>query len=265
MIRCPECDTEVQPTWDWCHVCGWDPDGRRDAGAMRAAPVAAPRPPVGGRGSIGSTVVPVAIGAVVGFVVVAVVAVVAVTLLGTPQATSTFAPVEGAIESADGPAAPLTPAPSDAVPPGAAWPRYTAADGSFGIDFPGEPEILSTPARPGSRYSMAEQASLQVGSVRYTALFQEHAPGYEIPDPIALLHEEVDPKLELQGITEITKTPTTFAGVPALEFSGSSADGASVADGVAFIAGNRLYVLVVDSDPLGQRQVQRFLDSFALA
>ena len=273
MISCPQCGTEVQAHWDWCHACGWDPEGLRPAGWASPAPAvtgaAAPRPsppPQPARSRTGTpTVALVLIGVVGGFVGLAVILVLAVTFLGTPEEpASTFAAVDGAIESADGPAAPVAPAPSGGAPAEAGWRRYTAADGSFGIDFPGEPEVLSTPARAGSRYTTAEQASLQVGSVRYTALFQEYSPGFDTSDPITLLHEAIDPKLEYQGITGITKTPTTFAGAPALRFSGSSADGAVVADGVAFIAENRLFVLVVDADVLAGSEAQRFLDSFAL-
>jgi len=25
-LKCPKCDTVVQPTWDWCLACGYDPD-----------------------------------------------------------------------------------------------------------------------------------------------------------------------------------------------------------------------------------------------
>ena len=32
--RCPRCATEVQPSWDWCHACGYDPDGLRPATAL---------------------------------------------------------------------------------------------------------------------------------------------------------------------------------------------------------------------------------------
>ena len=48
---CPRCGSEVQPTWDWCHACGFDPAGLKPAErpaapapAPRAAPAAAPAP-----------------------------------------------------------------------------------------------------------------------------------------------------------------------------------------------------------------------------
>lgn len=41
--RCPHCGTEVLPHWDWCHDCGYDPDGLR-ASTHEASPT---EPPAG--------------------------------------------------------------------------------------------------------------------------------------------------------------------------------------------------------------------------
>ena len=45
---CPQCGTTVQPTWDWCHQCGYNPAGHA-AGPVPAPPAAptgpAPPPP----------------------------------------------------------------------------------------------------------------------------------------------------------------------------------------------------------------------------
>lgn len=30
--RCPRCATPVEPDWDWCRQCGYDPDGLRPEG-----------------------------------------------------------------------------------------------------------------------------------------------------------------------------------------------------------------------------------------
>ena len=30
-VGCPTCGTEVQADWDWCHACGFDPDGKRQS------------------------------------------------------------------------------------------------------------------------------------------------------------------------------------------------------------------------------------------
>lgn len=48
---CPKCGTPVQPDWDWCHACGWDPEGLRPEDAVLSGvpasspPAAAPPPP----------------------------------------------------------------------------------------------------------------------------------------------------------------------------------------------------------------------------
>jgi hypothetical protein len=34
---CPDCRSDVQPDWDWCHHCGYDPDGLRPQEAAVAA------------------------------------------------------------------------------------------------------------------------------------------------------------------------------------------------------------------------------------
>jgi hypothetical protein len=41
---CPQCGAEVQPGWDWCHRCGFDPDNLKPAGW---APTASTAPPPG--------------------------------------------------------------------------------------------------------------------------------------------------------------------------------------------------------------------------
>lgn len=35
---CPECGATIQPTWDWCHACGFDPEGLRPAGWTPTGP-----------------------------------------------------------------------------------------------------------------------------------------------------------------------------------------------------------------------------------
>lgn len=56
---CPRCETPIQPDWDWCHACGYDPLGKRTDGqggddrragasadtASEAPAVPAPPPP----------------------------------------------------------------------------------------------------------------------------------------------------------------------------------------------------------------------------
>jgi len=45
--RCPKCHTTVQPSWDWCQGCGYDPASRKPDGwtPASAVPVAATTSP----------------------------------------------------------------------------------------------------------------------------------------------------------------------------------------------------------------------------
>jgi len=43
--RCPTCGTGIQPHWDWCHFCGYDPDHLKPAGWLPGMePRAEPEP-----------------------------------------------------------------------------------------------------------------------------------------------------------------------------------------------------------------------------
>lgn len=49
MVGCPQCGTPIQPTWDWCEACGFDPESMKPAGwrpavAPHERPATAPRP-----------------------------------------------------------------------------------------------------------------------------------------------------------------------------------------------------------------------------
>lgn len=45
--RCPTCGAPVQTDWDWCHLCGYDPEGLKPVGWTADAPA---EPAPGGRG-----------------------------------------------------------------------------------------------------------------------------------------------------------------------------------------------------------------------
>jgi len=52
MPTCPQCGANIEPTWDWCHACGFDPEKKKPVfwqpGAARssdAAPSYGPLPP----------------------------------------------------------------------------------------------------------------------------------------------------------------------------------------------------------------------------
>src|SRR5262245_31024831 len=51
MVECPKCGAAVQPDWDWCHDCGFDPDGMqvKAASAASTAGVTGAAGPTGAR------------------------------------------------------------------------------------------------------------------------------------------------------------------------------------------------------------------------
>ncbi len=66
--RCPKCHTMVQPSWDWCMGCGYDPAGRRPqvTEAPNAAGVDAPSVarPAASRDGAGPWTAPAPLGAI---------------------------------------------------------------------------------------------------------------------------------------------------------------------------------------------------------
>ena len=40
--RCPKCHTMVQPSWDWCMGCGYDPAGRKPGDWTPSTPASSP-------------------------------------------------------------------------------------------------------------------------------------------------------------------------------------------------------------------------------
>jgi hypothetical protein len=162
---CPRCHSEVQPGWDWCHVCGFDPEGNKPPepdwrdlppprlgenpqwGAPLGEPsgsapgVGAPQwgtPPTGaGLGTNGNGHAhapgppprpPRSTGTIVLFVVAGVVVVVVLVLVVLAVAVALFGHKGDVVGSGQTGAT---------VPAGAA--RYVATDGSFGADFPVTP------------------------------------------------------------------------------------------------------------------------------
>jgi hypothetical protein len=317
MIRCPECSTEVQPDWDWCHACGWDPEGLRPAAGAPAAPPPPPPPPTGRRStsaadrpapsrtgaapplapgiaagpgsahagygaaplpptaprragtSTGTSVAIVLLGVGGGFVALVVVLVLAVTFLGTAAESPRFSSIEGAIT------APEDPPPmgalgdgggvtdADGVPVGAEWVRFTAADGSYSIDFPVQPAVQVLPFNEPTM-SRAESVSATVGSTGYGILLFEYKPEFPIQNPPAALRFTTDEILPTLGMTITDTVPGTYAYATSLSFTGRVPESGESIEGVAFITGQRLYVIASTSGPGATADAERFLGSLTL-
>lgn len=300
MVRCPTCAAEVQPDWDWCHACGWDPEGLRPmAGDAPPPPPSAPAPaPARGRSQAGpgrvagptgavaasdpapaahdrrgpvrpdrsSNVGIVVLGAGGAIVALVAVVVVAMTLVGTSSDAPAFSSVDGAIAAPDDGPPPIG-ALGDVdggedLPDDAEWIRYTAADGSYSVDFPVQPAVQLLPTDEPT-IARAESIDASVGSVGYGILLFEYEPEFPIQNPPAALELTTDEILPRLGMTITDTVAGTYASSPSLSFTGHAGSGEAI-DGVAFIAGQRLYVLAATSAPGANADPARFLDSFAL-
>jgi hypothetical protein len=259
MIACPNCKTPVQPDWDWCHACGWDPEGLRPAGVGPVQPPGygappgygpAPRygaPPPSGRG-VGRIVVVVAV-AVVGLIVVGAVAVFALAE-PTPSAAPTSSTASTAMPAGDvGKAT------------GGPWVPWTATDGSFTIEFPEAPVVEPVPTED-SPYATSEQAIADLGKSVYAAFYFELVPGYAITDTNGALSGVVEAMGGSAGITFSSRTPGTFGFLPSLAFTGSVDGGEGTVQGMAVVSERRLFVMFTISFDQVLVDYDRFVGSF---
>lgn len=253
MIACPNCKTPVQPDWDWCHACGWDPEGLRPAGVGVVPPPAYGAPPGygpaprGGRGA-GRIV------AVVAVAVVALIVVGAVTLFALEEPTPSAAPSSSTASSA-------MPAGDVGKATGGPWVPWTATDGSFTIEFPEAPVVEPVPAED-SPYATSEQAIADLGTSVYAAFYFELDPGYAIGDTSNALSGVVDAMGEGAGITFSSRTPGTFGFLPSLAFTGSVNGGAGTVQGMAVVSERRLFVMFTITFDQVLVDYDRFVGSF---
>jgi hypothetical protein len=285
----------VQPDWDWCHACGWDPEGLRPAAP--AASAVAPPPPAApyragpaplppgidaGPGSAfagyrapplrpgppprsgAPTALLIIIGAIGGTFLLAVLAIVAVTFLGTSAPTSTFASVDGAITlpegdpAADGPSAVEA---QNADLDAADWQTFAAADGSYRIDFPAPPVVENDPPEVGIITS--ETVGAELSSTGYVAFHLALSPDYVLPDTTESLNRMLDAVGDDADITLSSRTPGTFGFFPSLAFTGSVAGREATVQGVAFASERHVFALVTIAYDGVLVDHQRFVGSFS--
>jgi hypothetical protein len=276
MPACPRCHSEVQDGWDWCHVCGFDPDGLkppdpdwRDLPSPRfgetpnwAAPIGQPTgfapgvgapqwgPPPTGPGlpttghahpkprRSGTTVVLVIVaGLVIAFVVLLVVTVAAVTLLGRS------ADVVGKQTGST-------------VPPGSA--RWVAQDGSVSADFPVTPtQGLGPPAGRSTAAGTSWQASS--AGISYFVTVAPLVPGARV-DATASLNSGIDGFNSKFPGTFHERTPTTVNGFKAEQFAVTGANGTMVR-GTVVVSPHGLYIIAAAGSPTQQAALDAFRDS----
>lgn len=245
--RCPTCGTAVQPDWDWCRACGFDPEGLRPAGwAAQPAPTQPPSPPFEASaapwqsaqrqahdpGGSGPGVVTVIVAVLVGL---ALIGGVAFFTVGRRVVRTVVATKAGA--GAQDPVA------------------VTAPDGTFTVSVSGPATLRDESMSDGGTVHTFGWDGGPNG--QFVAYFD--LPAAPPPDGVAaLLTGGIDTMVDGQG----TSVPGTFAGHDALTFS---SHGPTAMTGVAFMDGPRLYVLAAAGPyAANQPQARAFLDSFHL-
>lgn len=302
MPTCPECGVGIQPTWDWCQGCGFDPEGLKPAGWQpNAAAVPAPGP-----GSPGATPVfsapsrPAApfvpppgqlpppgypappgfvpppksgpstgrvlviIGAVVAvLLLLPVLAIAAVTLLGR-SATSKFEPVAPAINRpVSTTAAPVT------------WTPWVAPDKKYQIDFPCVPETTINPTSGDIKGAATTSCGLTTADVTYFAQTVDIVDGTYVADPNLFLDTMVSTLAEEIGrstggtVAVRAVDKTDFAGMPSrrytLDGTFKGRNGLSetaTIDGRLIVSGNRAYLLFASTGNGATADLERFISSF---
>jgi hypothetical protein len=301
---CPECGVGIQPSWDWCHGCGFDPEGLRPAGwrpdaagaaatgpaAPGGGPAHAPPPRAGAPAPPGPFAAPgypappaygappsagpstgrvlMIVGAVVaGIVLLPVVAIATVTLLGR-SSTSKFERVAPAIN------APVTTA---AAPVAAQWTTWRAPDGTFTADFPCAAPTYKPYDTSGTRIQASAVTKCQgAAGTTYAIETTDFSRSAAVTDQNELLDAAVKAS---KGIVadDYTATlrstdPAPFAGMPSRAFiydvTGPPNQGLTnvgLLQGRVLVVGQRVYVLYTLGDVDAPADLDQFLSTFHLA
>jgi len=240
---CPRCRAEVQTDWDWCHDCGFDPDGLRPAewtNPKAALPyvtapattdpwAAAPTERAKRSGVLPSILI------VVGGLTV--LAVAAFFLLGPRLYQRVVSTKAGA--GAHDPVA------------------YTSPDSLFSASLSGAPRSEDKVMNDGVT---VHGWGWDGGANGQLVFWFPLPPAYQPSMESGVLRAFVDSAVTGHG----TSTATTFAGHAAISFEGtfSGLDGT----GVVFVDNGRMWVLLAGGPWAGKDpQAHAFMSSFALA
>jgi hypothetical protein len=289
MVQCPRCGTPIQPTWDWCHSCGFDPEGLKPVGwhasaalpgAVAAPPPAQPpsfAPPPGAGGQSfgpmgyappvymggpptppsksGGAALAVILGVGLTFVLILIVLVGAVTLLGR-SSSSKFSSVASAVPDGQ---------PTTTVP--IVWQPFSPPDHSFSIEFPGPPVERPLPANKDQfTNSVFYEHDLANRTEFAIAAFDLREDKF-IADPTAYVREGVNFYTEGTGGKLGLIEPSDFAGMPATRFIVTEAKGYQH-QAILIVGGKRTYIIVI-ATPIGQTAdaatFEHFLSSFHIS
>ncbi len=270
MPACPQCGTEVQPHWDWCERCGYDPDGLRARTTAALAPPVATVPPAARAGgapglpppapplpppgppltpaaglppaapalpwmaptpSGGHTALRVVAIVVACVVALFVVLIVAVTLLGR----------------------------SESDPSAHAW---TTPDGAVTVMMRGTPSQLATPTEPG--LSSTSQWQAKNHSSSFSVEDDVISPGVQVDAAKVLAAVPTAVTATVPSATITASTPTTFQGYPAQSFSYRAPSQNAVAKGIAVMTPTHLFVVVAGTTPTDTDKIDPYLKSFKI-
>jgi hypothetical protein len=143
------------------------------------------------------------------------------------------------------------------------WTTYTASDGCYSVDLPGTPEeIPLSPGDLGEPYVGGGGVSLEDFDSLYILFYFDLAPDYFVVDPAAALNGGLDGMVSaVPGFVVDSRFDTTFADIPALEFSGDL-DGTPV-EGIGLVSGQRMFYLLAGGEA-GEYDFARFRDSLRI-
>jgi len=147
------------------------------------------------------------------------------------------------------------------------WHTYTAPDGSFSIELPGEPTVESTqaPVEGGGTTSMTLVSVKPTKSTAYMCSYVEDE-NFTRKSPDEALESARDGSLRKTQGTAISQKRMTVQGYPALDMQ-ARARGNSLLDSRLIVADKRLYIIMAvatvpeDREP---KTIQRMVESFTM-
>jgi hypothetical protein len=147
------------------------------------------------------------------------------------------------------------------------WQTYTAPDGSFSVELPGEPAVETTqaPVEGGGTRPMTLVSVKPTRSTAYMCSYVEDE-SFARKSPDEVLESARDGSLRNTQGTAISQKRTTVQGFPALDMQ-ASARGNSVVDSRLIVADKRLYIIMAVATVQQDRDVktfQRMVDSFKI-
>jgi hypothetical protein len=295
MVRCPQCGTPVQSSWDWCQRCGFDPEGLKppdwqpaeeppappapgggspiDAGVAPApsppppvtAPVGPSGQPIGPSGYAPPAYVgpPASKGGagsrtpiVLGAIGVAFVVVVAV--------------VAGAVVVFGGRSSSTSPSGSNGASSGTTpttlapfiWEPFDPPDHSFAIDMPGTAESRPI-AVPGYQGGHLYVASVPAGPDFHLAHFDLDNEQY-VADPGRYVRLFTEGYAVANNGKLLLNEVGDFAAMTSSRFIATYPSGHR-SQGIVFVGGNRIYVIAIETpggEPAETAMFERYLNSF---